>query len=1349
MNDRDAKKRQQEEEEEKKRLEEKRKREKQSMISGLRDYSARAKDPYRQLRSIYGRQGKFPADVPLKKRYDKLVIPKSKTLDDNMIAAIYLGAAMNPYYLNRVMTGSSFTAGSSNYIDFNRVFLLENMKPTEMYRMGYFPETMIQAKLDTTKALQEYDNGHPEMVYAYIQRFVSYAAKCVKNDKQYTSALNLSDSVFLNTKSVERLAAELMNKEPFKDHIRLPEYDRMKLNAVYNQSKARDHVYNLKYQMMTKPPAAGSKERADLVADLMFYEYVSGILEEGTRTQGRMQDALTTELLEKYGVDMSSPEYLEMLANAENGSLVYGKVITNIMNNSPSTEEVIMSRPNGIQKLREYYMDSIRKTETFQNLLNAKGRDLEDQLMHLTDTTSQGFSSLKKLPRDPELDRYKELCKPDYDAFNQEIDTAIADISIGYARKHNKLRAYDKKNLQRNVSRIDEYIGDFDYAVKKDTDDASLQHIRTGMDDLRKQADSMAKAETASAEDLKTYTNSIDGLTENIKNYLDEHKNDKSEERKPIICMLRKLSRNLTWNKEGILEPQRNADREKTLQKYGKTYEDPSPEGINALIRQKKELLEVEKNGLPPAGKELIDRSIRATEKLGEMLQKKSTFEGKDKEKATGYLKDIMADRIYRWTRIKNGPMHEMERYAAEIAGNLPEFQKLIGSMNANSVGRMAFEDEAGQILKKYKDEELSEFYAKATERESKAVSTQLPQLSKKEEAEIKNQKPVIHKINETNIIHDDESEIIPKNTNDNELAGIMNKKKPVVKKPKKQSILFEYDEASDDNESQENIILTGKSKVKKESNSIINVKKDAPPVNTTKKKTDMTHDFDDDILDNIINANKKFEQKKGTDHIITTNTKKEKETDHIITTNTKPDQEKETDDIITTSMKPDKEADDIITKPDQEKAAAEAFLKTMDNLQITRSRVIATIQQMRAPYNDRFDLTDSEEDILQSMNSCLRTLNSSKTTPLQMYSSLNEMSSMIKLNKGRDYEKAKVLQYIFYEAVKPLNNTEEMYDSMRSTLGVDLSWRELSRRVVDAAQAYNLRHAPQNERNAVSGMTEAKANARYRMYKALEKACGKSIMNDLTKWDPDGALMENDQPKSLHELAKNCVAKYFLDTAEAPDADLNVLNGLTIAIVNNGFKGQVSELEKNPVFKSIAEKYPEDYYSQWKKIMDQADAKKIAAASTLEKMKEKADLQGLSGYVAYGEHGDQDMLLIPNNNNPKAKNAQNSRLADVLGNQLLANPMFSMLRQAVAAKKISFSDVKVEAMAYIERKHLRVFNENGTINREFRQKLESGEYCKELAKSQTRFLNQSKTRGVSEKTRLKEKMQVPKNRIL
>ena len=1003
------------------------------------------KDPYKGFREVYGRNGVFPEESPLKKEFDGIQVPASKELDDNMVAAIIFGSALNHNPSNPEMKG----------------------------------ESGVQAKREAADAIREFNEGHPEKVNAYMQKFIDYAAEAAKTDVHYDSGMFLSEENRNSTKQMIRLAGEILQKEPFNKSIKISDYDRLKLNASYNQSKARDKVFELKSRLMKNPPQRNTKERGDAVAELMFYEYVSGALKAGAASDRAKGDMLLSQLYDQYGVAPGSPEHAAVNAGVRESTNVRLSMESNIRRNLTNDTEGLLAQPDGLNSFRTLYMKDIRNSETYKKLLDAKDTSFQDQLLMLEDTTSKGFSSLKPIQIFAGTRRFNKAQAGALEEGIRKTEQLLQDILNRHAQQNNRIEEYSKAELGKNLARIKAYEEEFgDKAGAVEEEGLGLDYISTDFKELRLAANSMAENGNVSAGDLKKYSGIIDRLRKKINSYLDENKGTINAQKKPLILFLRNLSRNLEWNKREVLRP----GKEMGLEVPGE-----------AEIPKKDEIIE---------------------------------------EKPIKEIKEI-----------KEKPGNEIneEKIAAE-------------------------------------------------------------KTAKEKQPEEKKRRHEIHGMPE---------------------------------------------------------------------------------------KSEWSESGDEDSLSEIIPTGQIRRAAK----------------------NRSSDPEAQT--------------------------KADAFVKNAKNFNYVRAKILDALCKATDKFKNK-ELNRNEEIILRSLLYCRYVFAGNSVTPRRMLNALADLKAASGVKWHPLHERANRWIFVLSEAMRPLADTGDVYAPFSSKNLLDETVGNISNAEQVAAEDYDVHSADtRQQRDEIFRETCDKAQARKALHETLQLVSRKTIFPQVGNWDAESAVVEDDREDSLHDKAKVCVLKYFLERSEAPDADKEVIRGLAWSAANHGYEGQVKELERNPVFKEVVRKYPENCYTHWKHVMKRADEEKVKAASKLEQMKKAGDLSGLIGYVINGNNN----LSLIHQNRPEDIMVRNARLAKVIGFQMLQDPMFQTLRQAVAQKMISTAEVILEALDYVEKKKIRVLNDNGEIDRDFSRKLENGTFCKDILRSKNKILKQIRSRGNAEKVRLMNKL--------
>ena len=687
-----------------------------------------AKSPYKTILDIYGSSGKLPSGMQGWVDYNVIPIPIPEGMNDIFVSAVTLGSMMDPSRLDRSMTSSSFPLDSDTYIGFNQLYYIENIPGNEK-RMGEFPDVMLVARQDARQAVNDMAEGKDDSrVYEYLNNFIGFVVRNLVTVQSYTSSDMLEIREYEGAKVPIRMAAELISTEPFKNHIEVSEFDRMKIMALANQAKAREELYTDKAKLMKEPPAAGSVEREEAVAEVMFKEYLIGILSNDGKDNYVAEETTIQGMLDKYGIDPSCREYTDLFRTPQNIVATRGAVEDNLNAYRTTDRAVLLSQPEGIETLRKLYMDSIKATNTFKDLVAAEGAELQDKLMELDNTARRGFKSFSEVRTNNEAKRYNAMTQEAFNKANDEVSVTIGNILDDVARRSFRVDAYDEKNLTRYHHQVELISDEFERNAELLPEDEHIQEIRKEMVNLKEQTRSMMKAQKVSEENRTIYIGTIDRVQQSIDAFFKEKGESPAKETEPLIMNLRRLSRNLKWSKSGIMEPENRRNRQQIFSANEGTYDKPTPEAIDSMLQFRKEVFAEDRKGAHRGRKELLSKAESATENLAMLLKSGRPLENETKQEAIGYLRDILAERVLAKASVlvANEQIHFAERYTTSIVEKMPEYKSLTGKLTWNDVGRIAFHGGGDQLIKDYSDARLIEMFKNERSLETKAVSDRI-----------------------------------------------------------------------------------------------------------------------------------------------------------------------------------------------------------------------------------------------------------------------------------------------------------------------------------------------------------------------------------------------------------------------------------------------------------------------------------------------------------------------------------------------------------------------------------------------------------------------------------------------
>ena len=215
---------------------------------------------------------------------------------------------------------------------------------------------------------------------------------------------------------------------------------------------------------------------------------------------------------------------------------------------------------------------------------------------------------------------------------------------------------------------------------------------------------------------------------------------------------------------------------------------------------------------------------------------------------------------------------------------------------------------------------------------------------------------------------------------------------------------------------------------------------------------------------------------------------------------------------------------------------------------------------------------TNDVKNLRTFMRDCRNTLNGNRFSMHQMYNAVSGLCAVAQNTEGYDSLRCRVMLSVFAEAVRPLMDVKGANIVLAGN-SADVPVKELYNKTETAMMAYDIAKPAKGSSRDAYVVMENRAKARFLMHENLSKACGKPVLTTFIDTDLVNSLVTNGRPKTIHEMAKDRIAKTILDKAEAPGANTETIKGLTEMIKNKGFVKMVEELEKKKDFQDRAKR--------------------------------------------------------------------------------------------------------------------------------------------------------------------------------
>lgn len=558
------------------------------------------------FKQVYGPEGKMPdVKYPHPEEYNDIKLPVPEGLDEDTVTAIMIGSLMRPDRLGKELSGST---PEGNIVTMNWVHIMESIPINDGRAVGFGP-VMVQAKREAKAALEKYQTtGDATDIKNMLQTFLDGCAVCSEG---------LTTKAFASQNAMELLADKIVqdNKfglKPMSNGVTDPTAMRF---ANYNKSlKARIEAAKTSQKLEADFDKLSKQEKTQLIEDMLFNNYIAYMPERGDIQRVRAAINYQVEAGRKIGID--DPDRIP--DSSKNINNVVKEIIDTLRKYTVSDYDVIMSQPDGKERIRNLYMDEIRKTDNYKRLVESPTK--EDFLRNLVlsdEVTSKGITSITsvKLPNESKAvnDKYKE-------AFTAEIKKKQRDTlkeaygAQGVFGEEGQDFRYDNlspENLKAHSAQIDELYrmvdGNNFWGGSKNN---NYKNMLTKLKELKNLAAKNAKSGmTLSEKEAKEYLNLAEEVDKLAEKYLDNKTDINSPYAKarvdgvkelrrsllPVIASVEPAIKNMKEEKIEELFGERTSMKDSISLKgvpdnenpfYGKKYAYPLTRGIPARLRQ-------------------------------------------------------------------------------------------------------------------------------------------------------------------------------------------------------------------------------------------------------------------------------------------------------------------------------------------------------------------------------------------------------------------------------------------------------------------------------------------------------------------------------------------------------------------------------------------------------------------------------------------------------------------------------------------------------------------------------------------------------------------------------------------
>lgn len=355
-------------------------------------------------------------------RYNAVKLPVPKGLNDEMVAMIALGEAMNPSRLKKSLTSSTVASNIDN-LSWNQSFIVENVIGGDG-RTKNFGVPLCEAKEKTVDILNEYAKGNVKPTQEALKRIVGYIAESTGTQRTESSCNQPRKEMFRIINEMRRIPALGIDDM-------LSEKEKARLTVLEVKMKASDKSEEIALKLVEEMPALDSKEREKLVFEYLFniavgssgYNgYIENILEKETSRE-------VEELADAYaGLDKrsqgSGKNFLNdcIMYDSFSGLNPHGKEINELgkeltfasdslklmkIDELFAPADGIIARDGNTDVLRALAENEIRNSKLFNELMKAESKLEMDKLLNSVPKNGFDLYPNVKIP-DDEAKKYAD-----------------------------------------------------------------------------------------------------------------------------------------------------------------------------------------------------------------------------------------------------------------------------------------------------------------------------------------------------------------------------------------------------------------------------------------------------------------------------------------------------------------------------------------------------------------------------------------------------------------------------------------------------------------------------------------------------------------------------------------------------------------------------------------------------------------------------------------------------------------------------------------------------------------------------------------------------------------------------
>lgn len=525
------------------------------------------------MESMFGISGKMPDTIALtpemKKEFDDIVLEVPEGLDEKTVMAVFIGAFMNP---ERMKDDISTSTPSGDMLEMNWSHVVQDV-PDGDKRMAYFSPILLEAKKEARQALKEFAENKPEKVKQYMQFFFDGTSPNVAGMNPGARPDTVQAFGLLYDELLEKNQFGLFPKAPGHNEI-----TGIVAQSVVNQFKVSLAAEDKRRKLVVDADKLSPEEKGSLAEEVIFAHMVKSMMSRQATLRSNKSDDYLADAARRLGLD-NAENFGASLDPAIHKLRIANREFMKI--HEISDFDVIMSKPDGVQRLKELYLPVIRESEEYKKLVDATTSDeMVDGMNDVDVNLRKGIDRFKdvKLPNEskPINDKYKDIVEKENKRYaNAALEGAFQSDEHYLDKADGKaIERLDPASMKKNAKLIDDMYklidGNNTWGGSKNN---NYKNMLDKLKKLKGMADKFAKTGSYLSEaDARNYTKlakEVDALAEK---YLDNKKDINSPYAKARVKGVKELRRNLIPNVAFMDSAINEMKKEKTAELFSERF---------------------------------------------------------------------------------------------------------------------------------------------------------------------------------------------------------------------------------------------------------------------------------------------------------------------------------------------------------------------------------------------------------------------------------------------------------------------------------------------------------------------------------------------------------------------------------------------------------------------------------------------------------------------------------------------------------------------------------------------------------------------------------------------------------